>query len=414
MRSRLFLKIYATLLVCLVLAAASSALFARLTWDDSDGWQARRDRVIAAVLPPASDRAALQSALERMGDALDADITVFDDKGQMLAHVGPPAPRDLPERLEGRGRIGRPFRFATRLPDGRVVAARLDSHFDGPDRRRNLLLFIALITGVTALAAYPVVRHLTRRLERLRGGVEAWGAGDLSQRVSIPGRDEVAAVALAFNQAADTVERLIRSHRSLLANASHELRSPLARMRMAIDLYETSGGTAARDEILRSLGELDDLVDEILLASRLDHAAGERLSEPVDLLALAAEEGARDDVAVAGEPVAVQGDPRLLRRLVRNLLQNALKHGAPPVEASVYRRGDGVEFSVRDHGAGVPETERDRIFEPFYRPGGASETAGGWGLGLALVRQIALRHGATIACEAPPGGGACFVVRFPA
>ncbi|RXF74156.1 sensor histidine kinase [Hansschlegelia zhihuaiae] len=413
MRSRLFLKIYATLLVCLVLAAASSALFARLAWDDADGWHARRDRVIAAVLPPASDPAALQSALDRLGEALDADITVFDAEGVMLAHVGKPAPADLPERLDGHERIGRPFRFATRLADGRVVAARIDPHFDNPDRGRNLLLFIALITGVTALAAYPVVRHLTRRLERLRGGVEAWGAGDLRQRVDIAGRDEVAAVAQTFNQAADTVERLVRSHGSLLANASHELRSPLARMRMALDLYEGSGGTAARDEILRSLGELDDLVEEILLASRLDHAGDAPHSEQVDLLALAAEEGAREDVAIAGEAALVKGDPRLLRRLVRNLLQNARKHGAPPVEATVRRTGGVVELSVRDHGPGVPEIERDRIFEPFYRPGGASEVSGGWGLGLALVRQIALRHGAVVGYEAPPNGGARFVVRFP-
>ena len=109
----------------------------------------------------------------------------------------------------------------------------------------------------------------------------------------------------------------------------------------------------------------------------------------------------------------MRGDPRLLTRLVRNLMQNALRHGAPPVTAEVARAGGTVELRIRDHGPGIPPGEGERVFEPFYRPAGRGETAGGWGLGLSLVRQIARHHKASVRIEAPADGGACFVVAFP-
>jgi two-component system OmpR family sensor kinase len=159
---------------------------------------------------------------------------------------------------------------------------------------------------------------------------------------------------------------------------------------------------------------LDALVEEILLASRLDHVERLEHTEPVDLLALATEEGARYDIEVIGTPATVRGDDRLLSRLVRNLIQNALRHGAPPVTVAISRDENSIQLRVHDHGAGIPESENARIFEPFYRPSGRSERSGGWGLGLALVRQIAGHHGATVHYKAAPGGGACFVVTFPA
>ncbi|TIQ69604.1 MAG: HAMP domain-containing protein, partial [Mesorhizobium sp.] len=131
--------------------------------------------------------------------------------------------------------------------------------------------YLVLIAGVIGLAAFPVVRHLTRRLEALRQGVDRWGEGALETRVAVNGKDEVAAVAASFNRAAAQIERLLAAHRSLLANASHELRSPLARLRMAIDLHADGQSGPVRDEIVRDLAELDALVEEILLASRLDH-----------------------------------------------------------------------------------------------------------------------------------------------
>jgi signal transduction histidine kinase len=412
MRSSLFVKIYLTVLASLAVVAIASAVFVRIGQErEHAGWSGRRDAFIEAMLPADSDPALLQATVERLSAAFDADISVYGPWGRLLAAAGRPIP---PEDIGSRRGIrpGGHHLLISRQPDGRVIAARMRMPF-GPGRR-SPLAYLALIAAVIGLAAYPVVRHLTRRLEALRRGVDRWGEGALDTRVAVSGSDEVAAVATSFNRAAEQIERLLAAHRSLLANASHELRSPLARLRMAIDLGRDGQEGPAREEIVRNLAELDALVEEILLASRLDHVEKLEQMEPVDLLALAAEEGARSGVDVSGEPGVVSGDPKLLTRLVRNLMQNALRHGDRPVVAHVGIEGNSVVLKVRDHGPGLPEGTGERVFEPFFRPHGRSETAGGWGLGLSLVRQIALHHGATVHHESPPGGGACFVVTFPA
>src|SRR4051812_15283299 len=138
----------------------------------------------------------------------------------------------------------------------------------------GLLIMLVIIALVVAVAAYPVVRRLTRRLERLQASVEAWGQGDLGARVAVEGEDEVASLAISFNQAAGRIEALMRAQKSLLANASHELRSPLARIRVAVELLQDQAPAALREELARNIEELDQLVDELLLASRLDAAAG--------------------------------------------------------------------------------------------------------------------------------------------
>jgi signal transduction histidine kinase len=276
-----------------------------------------------------------------------------------------------------------------------------------------VVLFLAVAAG-----AYPVVRRLTRRLEALKQGVEAFGEGALHHRVTIDGRDEVAAVAESFNRSAARVEALVRSHQSLLANASHELRSPLARMKMAVALLGEVEGAAQREalsrEIHTNIAELDALVEEVLLASRLD--AGVRLEHaPVELLAVCAEEASRLGASAAGQAAPVQGDERMLRRAVRNLLENARRYGGDDVSVEVQRTAaGGGEVRVCDRGAGVPPQQRERIFEPFYRMPGHAETQGGVGLGLSLVRQIAHSHGGSVRCEAREGGGSCFVLELPA
>lgn len=286
--------------------------------------------------------------------------------------------------------------------------------FDGP---QGLVIALVLLFAAVSLGAYPVVRRLTRQLEALKRGVEAFGAGQLSHRVKVRGRDEVAAVAASFNRAAARIEELVRSHKSLLANASHELRSPLARLKMAVSLLETAGPesrAALRQEIESNIRELDALVEEVLLASRLDAARALDRREPVDLLALAAEEGARVDAQVEGEPVVVSGDERLLRRALRNLLENARRYGGsePPL-VRVDRQGGQARVQVCDRGPGVPEDQRERIFEAFYRLPGHAEYAGGVGLGLSLVRQIAQRHDGQVRCEPREGGGSCFSLSLP-
>ena len=328
--------------------------------------------------------------------------------------------------------------FNVTLPDARQLQLHMDP--GPPPRRRGLaalmwslrppygfLWIIALAGGAVMLGVFPIARRLTKRLEGLQHGVQRWGEGHLDQRVAVNGRDEISDLAYHFNQAANRIEelideqaRLVQSQKSLLANASHELRSPLARIRMALEL---SGGqtdsSKMRAEITRNVVELDALVEEILLASRLD-APRDSLGpvEPVDLVGLLVEESARvgADLSLPSgtQELTVPGVAKLLRRAIRNLLENAVRYGgeALPVRAQLTVDGS-AQIRVVDHGPGVPPDQRERIFEPFYRLPGAAEHEGGVGLGLALVRSIARHHGGSVRCMQAPGGGAQFVLCLP-
>ena len=346
---------------------------------------------------------------------------------------------------------GEGWEFEVLMKDGQTVYVLLPRSrpSSGPGRRApewfqtptGFAWLLGLVAFAVALGAYPIVRRLTKRLETLQKGVERWGDGDLSTRLPMGGQDEVAFLATRFNAAAERVQTLVQSHKALLANASHELRSPLTRIRMGLELLGKDGASAAqRAEIARSIDELDQLIDEILLASRLDlrdarDASALGPTEEVDLVGLAAEECARTgadlEIAPGAAPVLAQGQARLLRRVLRNLLENARRYGGSvgpgaaegdaqvrlsilaPARTAGRAGASRVTLWVDDRGAGVPPDQRDRIFEPFYRLPGASEREGGVGLGLSLVKTIVERHGGTVRCEDRPGGGARFVVQLP-
>lgn len=291
---------------------------------------------------------------------------------------------------------------------------------------QGLAVMLVVVFVAVALGAWPVANRLTRRLQALRRGVERFGEGQLQHRVQVEGRDEVADLARSFNQAAQRIEDLVSAHRSLLANASHELRSPLARMKMAVSMLADmppEKSTQLQQEIHEDIRELDALVEEVLLASRLD-ARPQLDRQRVDLWGVLAEEAQRTGARVQAAPgqgqLTVQADERLLRRAVRNLLENAQRYGRPAgadadggVQVSVQQEGGMLAIVVEDRGPGVPESQRERIFEPFYRMPGHAEHAGGVGLGLSLVRQIAQRHGGSVRCEAREGGGSRFVITLP-
>lgn len=278
-----------------------------------------------------------------------------------------------------------------------------------------LVLFIAVAAG-----AWPVANRLTRRLKALRDGVDTFGSGQLQHRVAVEGKDEVAEVARSFNDAAQRIEELVTSNRSLLANASHELRSPLARLKMAVSMMADmppERSAQLRQEIHQDIAELDALVEEVLLASRLD-AKTQLNRQAVDLLGLVTEEARRVGAEVqCADPAAhwlYEGDERLLRRAVRNLLENAKRYGGgQSIEIALQQSTQRVQIQVSDRGPGVPLDQRERIFEPFYRMPGHAEHAGGVGLGLSLVRQIAKSHGGTVACDGSPQGGGRFTIALP-
>ena len=331
-------------------------------------------------------------------------------------------------------KLGEGLEFELVTTDGQTLNLQLPRPPRPPAGTLNRLPFgfgfgwmLGLVGLAVALGSYPIIRRLLLRLEALQGGVERWGAGDLSTRLKADGNDEVAFLAQRFNQAAQRIETLMNSHKSLLANASHELRSPLARIRMSLELMNLDTASPQRIEMSRSITELDQLIDEILLASRLDaKQADAEPFESLDLTGLAAEECARANVelglSATGKSLVIQGSPRLLRRLIRNLLENAKRYAANErgqgnvaldlAQCRIYSQ-EFATIAVHDRGPGVPPEQRERIFEPFYRLPGASERDGGVGLGLALVKSISERHGGHVRCEARPSGGATFVVALP-
>ena len=348
------------------------------------------------------------------------DIVVTSPQGEVVGS-------GVAQRVPGEG-----IEFKVNLDSGETYTLQVERRDPRPDGERGprnrdtafwirppfgFLWMLGLVGIAVAIGVFPIIRRLLVRLEVLQHGVQRFGGGDLAARVPVQGHDEVADLSRQFNAAAERIETLVQSHKSLLANASHELRSPLTRIRMGLELMDGNQPSAQfRREIARNVSELDQLVEEILLASRLDaREADVGDVEAIDLVGLAAEECARvdADLDASAADVQVTGVAKLLRRALRNLLENARRYSQGDITVVLQRHDGQAQLSVLDRGPGVPPALRERIFEPFYRLPGASERAGGVGLGLALVRSIAGRHNGSVHCEDHTGGGACFVLRLP-
>lgn len=502
LKHQLWFQFFATLVLALLLFAVLSGLLWRLGAKlDDDERQAQQPVWQLAIverlmLQMGADPATLQQNLVALADGTVARVSVFDLQGRRLASVGEPLAwvardvRDLvslcPQTtfMDGvvlpagacdalRGHTWRRNRSGLmtvlHLADGRTVVAQWPwQGFSAWWRAPWVPLLLPVLLAVAvALATWPLARRLTRRLEALQRQVEALGQGDLAARVDVRGRDEVADLAQSFNRSAERIETLVAAHRHLLAHASHELRSPLARLKVAVDIIERDAVTASPHQIAevhRNVQELDVLIDEILTASRLE-AVGSlpaQQLEPVDVLGLVVEEAAHfglgaDDGDESADVVQVQvnagrgsavpersvgessavglgdspaypprlrlhvlpagcappmidADSKLMRRLIRNLLENARRYGKAPTEVVVLTepaagRGQAarlVMLAVGDHGTGVAAADQSRLFEPFFRAQGHAESEGGTGLGLALVRQIARLHAAEVSYQSGP------------
>jgi two-component system, OmpR family, sensor kinase len=297
----------------------------------------------------------------------------------------------------------------------------------GPPHFWRPALIVGLALLVVAVLTRPLAQRISRPLEHLTAAARRLGGGDLSARAPVDTgharrSDEITELTHAFNDMAERVERLVRAEKELLANVSHELRSPLARIRLALELLprEAADDRHLRD-VERDLGELDRLIEDVLTTARLDTTGLPAHLGPVDVRALLDDLAARarHDPLTASTPVRIDDGPAielmadasLLRRAIWNLIENAAKYGAPPITLSAARDGERVTITVSDEGAGIAPADRERVFTPFYRgdaartPDATEESRRGVGLGLTLARRVAEVHGGTIAVGAASESG---------
>lgn len=309
-----------------------------------------------------------------------------------------------------------------------VGAAPLDEIEQSIDALQEaLLIIVPLLVAGFALMSWFLVGRALRPVHAISDRVQAITTSSLDQRVPIPRTgDEVSELATVMNQMLTRLEHGGDRQRQFSADASHELRSPLSTVRAAAELIEREGAsersTRLADEIVAETDRMDELIGDLLELSRLDEDR-RGSTEPVDLIALVTAEVERIgrnvdcpiELVTEPNPVVIEAAPRQIRRLVTNLVDNACRHAGSRVVVTAAPGSDGdAVLVVDDDGPGIPSDRREQIFERFSRlDESRGRRAGGSGLGLALVKAIADRHGASIDVGRAELGGARFAVRFP-
>ncbi|MFC9973669.1 sensor histidine kinase [Spirillospora sp. NPDC127200] len=284
---------------------------------------------------------------------------------------------------------------------------------------RAMLVGLPLLLAVVAAVTWLVTRRALRPVAAIRAELaEITAAGDLARRVPVPrSRDEVAALAATTNATLAALERSVARQRDFVADASHELRSPIASLRTELEVAQAHPELLDVDGLAEEVVRLQHLAADLLLLARLD--AGDRPAEPhpVELADLVREEaGRRPGVeAVIGASPRVPGSRGRLARALGNLLDNAVRHADRCVRVELAETGGTAVIRVTDDGPGIPPADRERIFERFVRLDDArSRDEGGAGLGLPIAREVVRAHGGTLVAGAAPDGGALLEVRLPA
>ncbi|OQS17955.1 hypothetical protein B0T44_22300 [Nocardia donostiensis] len=289
------------------------------------------------------------------------------------------------------------------------------------DVRRAMLIGLPLLLVVVAAVTWLVTRRALRPVEAIRTELAEIMHGDLSRRVPEPAsRDEIARLAATTNDTLAALEESSERQRRFIADAAHELRSPIASLRTQLEVAQAHPGLLELDGLLGDTVRLEHLAADLLLLARLD--AGEQpRADRVNLAALICDElthrvGDRIpvDTVLPGEEVVITGSRTQIARVLGNLVDNAQRHAATAVRVALERDADTAVVEVVDDGPGVPEADRQRIFQRFVRLDDArSRDEGGAGLGLAIARDVVERHGGAIRVEAGAQGGARFVVELP-
>ena len=293
--------------------------------------------------------------------------------------------------------------------------------------RTGLVIAIPAVAVVLGLLVWWLVGRTLRPVETIRAQVAGISGANLEQRVPVPAtNDEISRLARTMNEMLDRVEDASDREQRFVGDASHELRSPLTRMRteLEVDLAhpETADLVATHRSVLEEVAALQRLVEDLLELARSDSHSTTLRNEPVDLddlvLAEAQRLRAASSVHVDTTHVSaaqVTGDADQLARAIRNLCDNATRHAATRITLTTSEHDGHARLEVIDDGPGIPAHERARVFERFARLDQARHTtSGGTGLGLAIALDIVERHGGTITIEAPASGGTTFVVALPA
>ena len=406
LRWRLGRRIFAWLALAILLSGLSAGVV--VGWGGSTTY--RRDfqaaqRFAAGRFARVWDDEGARDELARaMHEELHVGLLLTDRDGRVLKMYGPcPKPR-VSVAVE---RGGRELGEVGLCPERR------------PALGVNLVLPLAVMLVVLWAAARVIAGRVTRPVTEIERVARAIGQGKLASRVDLAAMrgEDTAVLGQTLNEMADRVERQIADYRALLAAVSHELRTPLARMRLLVELSGKEGRLAELDE---EIVALDALVGELLAVSRVDLGAIARRTVDVADVARRAIEDARVDASVlrlegalAEDKLEIEADPTLLVRAVRNLLENAERHGGGARALRVARRDGEVVFEVEDEGPGLPPNEEEKVFEPFYR-GGKKEDGRSTGLGLAIVRRIAEAHGGRAYAGNRPEKGARVGLALPA
>ncbi len=404
----------------------------------------RRNARISAQLLRRGRRPQLRRHLDQLERNTGIKATVFDANG--LEVSGRPVPEGAQELVRQAHESGQAeFRDAdgalliaqSFFPPrgggvtivGQVPAFRSSPFMEPADL---ILRFLAvLLTG--GAVCFWLSRYLTTPLTQLRKASTELAGGDLSTRVGplLEKRaDEFSDLARDFDLMAERIEALVQSQRRLLQDISHELRSPLARLNVSLELARKQSGTDARsslDRIERESERMNQLIGQLLSLTRLEGDEGLIVTEPVDLGALLSEVCSDADFEARNrqrrvrlthnEPCVVTGSSELLRSAVENVIRNAVRYTAEDTEVEVTQRqreSSQVSILVRDRGPGIPEEVLTQIFRPFYRVGDARDReSGGVGLGLSIAERIVRLHGGTIAASNQPAGGLAIEISLP-
>jgi signal transduction histidine kinase len=278
--------------------------------------------------------------------------------------------------------------------------------------RITLLITYPMLIVILVVVARRVVGAALGPVEALRVGAENITGAGRDDRLPVPeSQDEIQRLAVTLNGMLDRLAAARARQRAFVADAAHELRSPLTNMRTELEVAHRLGDQPDARNLLADVERLSRLVDDLLLLARADDAPGLARTEPVDVGSLVRSvaeryDAARVPVVVAGGPDGwTEGDPQALGHVVANLVDNAVRHAATRVTVSVSRSPGRVRIAVSDDGPGIEPAERERVFERFTRLDDARDRdAGGAGLGLAIVRELVRRHGGTVALsDAAPG-----------